>query len=262
MRILIADDERAIVDGIVTIIESMKWYDMDIVTAHDGKKALDQMKIHKPHVAILDVHMPKMTGLELAEEANKWKLCDNCIILTGYNDFEYAQRAIRSNVTDYLLKPVNKKYLLELIDRVAKSIGETKISDLDSRQEDIQYLQFQLENSGRSDTVNQIIQYINEHYKEDISLTHISEMMNKHPNYISNLFSKETNTSFIKYLQYIRLKEAIRRLIHEPHHSIKYIAERSGYQNPREFFKVFKKKTSYTPTQFRVKFVTKRDDES
>ncbi|WP_105617279.1 response regulator transcription factor [Vallitalea okinawensis] len=259
MRILIADDERAIVDGIVAIIEGINWYAIDTITAFDGLDALEKMKLHKPDIAILDIHMPRMTGLELAEQAYRWNLCSNCFILTGFNEFEYAQKAIRSHVKDYMLKPVNKKYLIEAVEQIAKKSGEEEIHPDEECYEDIEFLRFTLQNTGQSIVINDIIDYIDSRYKEDISLTYIAEMMNKHPNYISNLFSKETNTSFIKYLQYVRLKQAMHRLINEPNTSIKYIAHKVGYQNPREFFKVFKKKINYTPTQFRGKYGHKKE---
>lgn len=254
MRILIADDERAIVDGIVAIVKSINWYMIDIVTSNDGADANEKMKSYKPDMAILDISMPLMTGLEVAENAHKWNLCNRCFILTGFSDFEYAQKAIRVHVKDYMLKPVKKKYLVKKIEEIAEEINEKKLNPNLENYYDIDFFNFKLCNSGSSQLVNDVIEYINNYYKEDISLTVISEVMSKHPNYISMLFSKETNTSFMKYLQFIRLKHAIHYLVHNPEITVKDISYMVGYTNPREFLKVFKKKTAFTPTQFREKY--------
>lgn len=261
MRILVADDEPAILDGLVGIIKDIPGLDIDVMRASDGKEALKILRKYPPDVSILDIEMPKMSGLEVAKEMFKWHLCDRCYILTAYPDFEYAQQAIRYNVKDYILKPINKEYLITLIKQEAMDLGFILNEEDKVKQErdlsDIEILNFALMNTGGSNLINDIIAYIDKNYREDLSLSYIGDIYGKHPNYISTLFKKETNTGFLKYLHTVRLKHAIIRLVNSTD-SIKYISQQVGYSEPREFAKLFKKKTGLTPTELREKY--RRED--
>ena len=76
----------------------------------------------KPDILITDIKMPFMDGLELSEQVKKVLPATKIMILSGYNEFDYAKMAIKIGVTDYLLKPISSEKLLDAVNKVAEEI--------------------------------------------------------------------------------------------------------------------------------------------
>lgn len=126
MKIMIVDDEALILAGIENIIINEFGEYMEIATAVDGIDALDKLKAFTPDLIITDICMPEMTGLELIEKVLKTGICSRFIILSGYADFEYAKQAMHYKALDYILKPIDKTELVELLKRISKNIEQEK----------------------------------------------------------------------------------------------------------------------------------------
>lgn len=119
-RILIADDERTIRDGLEKLILSTKKFTI-VAKCKNGKEALDYAKETNPDIVITDIRMPILDGLEFIRLYSAAKI-PKFIIISGYEEFEYARKAHTLNVYDYILKPINHTQLLELLDNVSKAI--------------------------------------------------------------------------------------------------------------------------------------------
>ncbi len=120
--ILVADDEEIIREGFKYLLD---WDQTDFKLsryAADGEEALDCITKYSPDIAIIDINMPKMSGLELLERVRSFNSHIKFIILSGYNDFEYAQQAIKAGVSGYLLKPVDEIELLNILDSIKEDI--------------------------------------------------------------------------------------------------------------------------------------------
>ena len=120
--ILVADDEETIREGFKYLLD---WDQTDFKLsryAADGEEALDCITKYSPDIAIIDINMPKMSGLELLERVRSFNSHIKFIILSGYNDFEYAQQAIKAGVSGYLLKPVDEIELLNILDSIKEDI--------------------------------------------------------------------------------------------------------------------------------------------
>lgn len=129
INLLIADDEIEILEGIRSVID---WEEHDIKIcgeASDGKSALELIYKLSPEVILMDIRMPKLTGLQVLEEIQKNNLNTKCIILSGYDDFYYAQEAINLKAADYLLKPCQPNDILESVLRVKKAIEAEKLRE-------------------------------------------------------------------------------------------------------------------------------------
>ncbi len=112
MKVIIADDEENICRLIYGLID-WKSLGMEIVgVAHNGVEALDMVKSKSPNLMITDIRMPGYDGLEMIRRAKNIEQDLNCIIISGYRQFEYAQNAIQYGVGDYLLKPIKKDEFL------------------------------------------------------------------------------------------------------------------------------------------------------
>lgn len=142
LKVIIADDERIQREG---ILKHISWQDYNMYvagTAADGIEALELVKLHDPDILITDVKMPKMNGLELSRKAKELVPGLKIIIISGYEEFEFARTAIELNAHAYILKPVN---MGKMRDELTK-IGSICRSEQQA-EEEISGLRKQLEES-------------------------------------------------------------------------------------------------------------------
>lgn len=126
-KILIVDDEKMIREGIRKVI-NWRQLGIDTVTlAGSGTEALQKMGEEKPDILLTDISMAKMTGLELIEQALVLYPELRVLVLTGYDSFEYARKALRLKVQDFLLKPVDEEVLTEAIQNQVAALQEMSL---------------------------------------------------------------------------------------------------------------------------------------
>lgn len=126
LKVLLVDDEPIIAQGISVLIDWEK-YGYEIVdTANNGQEALEFLKNNPVDLILADVKMPVMDGISLLKKIREEQLSDAFfVIISGYGDFSYAQQVIKYKCTDYILKPVQKQQLLDLVEQV-KSLYSTR----------------------------------------------------------------------------------------------------------------------------------------
>ncbi|WP_394918794.1 response regulator [uncultured Robinsoniella sp.] len=112
-QVFIAEDEPAALEHICTIIQNKCPYFQVIGTAEDGKSALEQLEYLRPDVLITDVKMPVMDGIFLIKRVKEKYPDILSVIISGYQEFDYAQSALHYGVCDYILKPVKPSTLQE-----------------------------------------------------------------------------------------------------------------------------------------------------
>ena len=120
LDLVIVEDEEIIRRGLVCTIDWLKLGARVVGDAGNGMEALALIREKQPDVVLTDIKMPVMDGIALTEalkaEGNKAKI----IYLTSYADFSYAQQALRLEVSDYLLKPVNEEDLAKALQKLEK----------------------------------------------------------------------------------------------------------------------------------------------
>lgn len=124
ISVLIVDDEYLIRS---LIRNSVRWedYGMEVVgEAGDGESALSFIRTFQPQIALVDINMPVLNGLELAQRVREGNYKTHIIFLTGYRDFEYAKQAVTYQAFDYLLKPIDAEELSETLSRLGGQIAQ------------------------------------------------------------------------------------------------------------------------------------------
>ena len=126
MKVFLVDDEIVIREG---IRESFPWEDTPyslVGEAPDGEMALPIIRDTNPDIVITDIKMPFMDGLELCRELKSQMPWIGIIVLSGYDEFEYARQCIKLGVREYLLKPINSADLREALDKVSAQLKEER----------------------------------------------------------------------------------------------------------------------------------------
>lgn len=120
MYVMLVDDEVRILRGVSRFL-SQRWSELTIREFENGFDALDSLAGQMPDLLIADIHMPEMDGLELIEKAAAAGV-RHYALLTGYEEFSLVQRALRLRAVDYLLKPVDKEQLYNVVEQVMREV--------------------------------------------------------------------------------------------------------------------------------------------
>ena len=239
LRVLLVDDEIVIREGFKKLFD-WEAHDCEVVgEAADGMEALMQIDTLLPDVVIMDINIPVMNGLKVVQ-MSKMKHPDMAfVVVSGYDDFSYCREALRLQITDYILKPVNYDEFGVCIDNLKISIFENK----------------KMEQTGEEgeQMIVGIVRYMQEHLKEEISLNVLADEFYLSAQYISQLFKNEIGVNFLAYLTNIRMEQA-KKLLLSSDDTVAKIAEKSGYADYRVFTKAFKKSEGVTPSQYRRNF--------
>ena len=99
--------------------------------AQNGKQALEQLELESIDLIITDIEMPVMNGLDFIKEVREKNRNVEIVILTAYDDFEYAKTAIRYGITQYILKPIEEKEVVKMLLDIRESIQAKRLSKYD-----------------------------------------------------------------------------------------------------------------------------------
>ncbi|WP_282936268.1 response regulator [Paenibacillus sp. RC67] len=122
-KVLIVDDEYLIKKSLNKLITESGYGFTTVLEAEDGEEALELVLQMSPDLIITDINMPVMDGLELIRECKVRQLMCEIVILSGYNEFEYARQALRYEVKDYLLKPIRPEQLDNVLRIVSSKLN-------------------------------------------------------------------------------------------------------------------------------------------
>lgn len=131
------DDEPSVIEGLKIMIP---WSELDFElcgTASDADDALARIEEQRPHLLISDIRMPHLSGLELINEARKLDFDLEFILLSGYSDFSYIQQAMRNQVFDYLLKPLDSDEMISVLRKIKAKLDNVFLTEYGFTQEDI-----------------------------------------------------------------------------------------------------------------------------
>ena len=124
IKVFLVEDERIVREGLRDMIPWEQYGFVFAGEAQDGEVALPMVRRIRPDILITDIKMPFMDGLSLSRLVNRELPDTRIIILSGYDDFEYAQQAIELQVDQYLLKPITKANAIKALEQTKKRIEE------------------------------------------------------------------------------------------------------------------------------------------
>ena len=213
----------------------------DVYIFSDPLQALTQIKALQPDVVFTDIVMEGMDGLTLIEAVTKILPSCRFVIISGFADFEYARQAILLGVNSYLLKPIERSHLKEVLQKL-KGEGQP------------------MAGRSRRSISEEALEYIRSHSEQPISIPDIAANIHIAPNYLSNVFKKETGISVADAIRSEQIKAA-ERLLRNTNLYLYEIAEKFGYKDVKYFSMLFKEHYHTTPKNYRKKYNMENDDE-
>lgn len=239
MKIMIVEDEFHTRRGLSKIISSMGEPYQLIGEAENGYEGMIMIKHMNPDVVITDVKMPKLDGLQMISNIRECNMEITFVILSGYAEFDYAQKGISLGVSEYLLKPITKSKLMETMKKINEDFLEKGEEVINKNQE-------------YSPIVSAILSDIEKNYSQKISLEEYSERFKMTPEYISRIFSKEVGQAFSNYLTSLRIDKA-KELLMDKNYKIYEIACMVGYNDVQYFCRVFRRIVGVSAKEYIIK---------
>ena len=261
-RVLVAEDEPLMRDYLIGTIPLLHPCFAAVDAAHDGVAALALFEQNRYDLVITDLRMPGMDGLQLIERIRTLGKTLPIIILTGYDEFEYARTALHFGVAEYLLKPLNDDALRETLERIENIIRQHRSAmqlpeDLTPKN----IAKFVATCFTETDREHKMLAeraagYITTHFTEPITQTDVAEALGVTPAYLSSVFHEEKGESYTKFLTRLRMMQAALLLKSNASLTIQQVAEQTGYTSDKHFIGVFKKYFGTTPNEYRLQKTT------
>lgn len=247
--LMLVDDEPDVLEAIQ---KTVPWENYGILLTDickNAAEALERMRADPPDLVVTDVKMPSIDGIEMIRRAKAAGVEAEFIVLSGFDEFEYAKSAMNLGVRYYLLKPCNEEELVDALlkaeedrsrARQTRHIFETPKAEPHERQ---------------SDFVRIILDYMEEHLSDSsLTLRWVSNhLVFRNEDYVGKAFSAYTGKSFGTYLNEKRMERAKYLMRTLDGDRIYEIASAVGLgHDPRYFSKLFKKYTGLSPKAYRL----------
>lgn len=239
ISVMIVDDEHL---ERILITRSFDWQGEGftiVAEAENGRDALALYTRLHPQLVVTDINMPFMDGLQLSQAIKEQDDSTEITIISGFNEFRYAQRAVNIGVNSFLLKPINPQELAQSARKSRKSI-EARAAP-----------------SGvpppatASPMINKVLLYINANFCDyTLSLKTVAANFYLNDCYLSRIFKQHTGANLTEYVTQKRMEKA-RLLLRETDLKSYEISEVVGINDPHYFAQCFKRQYGQSPTAFR-----------
>ncbi len=259
IRIVVVEDEILVKKGLILTTDWQKYGCEVVGEASNGFEGVQLIDRVKPDIVITDIRMPGLDGIKMIESLKENGVSPEFIIITGYGEFEYARKALKLGVRDFLVKPIDDDDLDNALTNTCQAVLDKqrieKIRDkLDNIGESrvMLFKEYIVDQVSEEDYVGRAVKYISLNYSLDITVKTVADNLFISESYLSRLFKQKVGQTFGDYLTYYRIKKACEYL-REPDGKIYEIAGKIGYRDQRYFSLIFKKLVGVTPKEFRDK---------
>ena len=216
------------------------------IHADNGLDAYRVLGERQPDIMFLDMELPGVNGRELLDMLMLNQFSINIVIISGYDSFEYTKKAIQYGTIDYLLKPVNRRQIHQVLERIDKSDylcrkKYGKLPPLDIVMKD---------SKNGVGMMEEIKDYIDTNFTEQITLSELSQRFHYSREYISREFKRQFGMGIIKYMNEVRLERARIYLTRgvSPHEA----GAKVGFLDDSYFSRLFKDKFGSTPKKYQI----------
>lgn len=242
-KVAAADDEAYLRTALQKL---MNWEKMDCsldAVLNNGRALIEYIEENHPDIVITDIRMPEADGIEVCKFIYEKYPEIQVIILSAYNEFEYARTAIRYDAADYVLK---LSVLEELPPAVAKVTQKLEKQKKELERE----LQAEPQKKETESLYEKMLSYIEENYSGKITLNDIAEALHANSSYLSRLFKQKSGNNLFDAVLEKRIEKA-KGYMTDTDWKIYKISQAVGFEDTGYFSRVFKKYTGISPTEYK-----------
>ncbi|MBO4608741.1 MAG: response regulator [Lachnospiraceae bacterium] len=238
-NVMIIDDEAS---ARKLMKNSISWenFDMTVVgEAASGIEAINIIDDIKPDLAFVDISMPFMDGIEFSEIASKRYPDLIIVIMTAFDKFEYARKCVSLPIFEYMLKPMVRSEVNEVLGKVKTKLDER-----------VTFYRYDNETeSGQMSATDSVMKYIQENYTDStLNLTSVAQAFGFSSSYLSRKFKTETGKGFAQYLTECRMENAMK--LASPEAKMFAVSAKVGIPDPNYFGRCFKKYTGKSYSEY------------
>ena len=229
--VLLIDDEPHIIEALTMTVRWEKYGFYVSEVAADALSALELLRKRRFSLIITDIRMPHMDGIAFIKKIRETDVDNDTeiFIISGYNSFEYAKSAISLRVSSYVLKPIDPEEVEQLLAQTKPRVDQK-----------MEKSALWSEKNDKPSEINEIIRFVNENFRKNITLKEISERFFMNTAYLGVKFKQATGFGFHYYInklriEYVKKQCAIRQC------KMNELLEAAGFCNHQYFYKLFKK---------------------
>lgn len=234
LKIIIADLEPIQRKSIKMLLQEKYRNQVIVLETEQGQEVIDFVENNGIDLVILDNRLVGLDGLTCAKKIKEIKPYQKLIVYTMSEDRSIKEAYQAIGIVDFLIKPLRPQILIDVIGKVLAQIPETPKRKMNLK-------------------IEAIVEFIDSHLNQDLTLTYVAERMNFSSYYLSKVFKKELGVNFVKYVTERKMDKA-KELLKDNDIPIVNIAFEIGYPEPSYFTKVFKKVENMTPSQYRNQY--------
>lgn len=246
---VIAEDSKPILRNIEALMRSTELPVRIVFMASNGLDALEYIRAHPVDILLTDIRMPKLDGLALIGQCREVNPALKAVLISGYSDFEYTRKALNLQVFDYLLKPVERQQLAEVMQRLVAHLEEQQAGSRKGLPELLTASEQRPKSS--EELFRQLEQYLQEHLYSQLSIAEVALQFHVSPSYISRIFKRHSQRTFVHYYMQLKITEACRLIAARPELKVKELAEALAFTDQHYFSKVFKEYTGVSPSEYK-----------
>lgn len=243
-KILIVEDEHLIRKWLTYTVDYQSLGLIIVGEAENGKIGEQMIRQLKPDIVLTDINMPIYDAFTMFEQTKD--IPYHKVILSGYNDFINAKKALQYGVRNFITKPIVEE---ELYDTLVHLISEMDHQPTNT----YSYIEHQLlpEITFKNNVEQEIVQWIHTHYAERFTVAELAHDLGYSESYIYKCMKEHLGITINDYLNRYRIKIAIYLIQQEHSMKVYELAEKVGFSDYNYFNKVFKKYIGMTITEFK-----------
>lgn len=248
-QILLAEDDPA-QRYVYTKLKTWIQYGFEIADeVSNGKEALDKLDQKTYDAVITDIRMPAVDGLTLLKEMKKRNISCRAILISSYDEFEYARQGLILGAFDYIVKPMKPDNLGKVLSRLHEELAAAESKQF-IHTSILQVLENNQIDLSDNPFLSNICTYLSDHMGSWVTMEDTAKKVKYSKDYFSKTFKQQTGMSFHAFYEMVKVEYA-KYLIDTENRRNYEISEILGYSSPDYFTKVFKEVTGMTPAQYR-----------
>ena len=221
-KLIIVEDEHLIRKWLEIAVDYSALGIQVVGTASHGQEGMKLIQEKEPHIVLTDITMPIMDAFMMFEATRT--LSYEKVILSGYNDFQNAKKAMQYGAVDFLSKPIDTKELTECLQKI----------------------------NPQNQLIQQILEFVHQHYSQHFTISTIAENLGYSESYLYKVIKEDFPITLNEYILQYRLKQAVEKMSQYPDSPLSQIAEQVGFSDYKYFGKVFKKYFHISPKELKA----------